>query len=342
MVKVGLIINPDAGKDIRRITSAASDVTDRYKYHIAYSIAKTLLSFENIDLEIMPERFGIGKRLLDSLDNGKTGSHISLVNMQVVSSAEDSTYAAKHFVQTGARLIIILGGDGTVRIVSKSVPNTPILAVSSGTNNVVPTWMEGTTAGLAAKYILSNPNLPFEYFCTRHKYFDVWIDGKVVDIALVDVGVIRDDFIGAKAVWSKDRISQVAVTRSKPLVTGLSSIVGMVRRVEPSDPYGVLVTTGEDSASRVMMVPLQPGELQWVGISEIQTLLPDQFYSLRINQNSVISLDGEKEIPVSPDQQVQIVLRINGPWIVDVDKVMEIAIRENYFMFGKQKLSKEY
>lgn len=332
MLRVGMIINPDAGKDIRRITSAAADVTDWFKYNLAYCIAKTLLSFEDIQLEIMPERFGLGKRLVDSFSNRFANSHISLINMPVVNSAEDSRNAAEHFVQTGARLIIVLGGDGTVRIVAKSISTIPIMAISTGTNNVIPTMIEGTTAGLAAKFILTNPDKSLEDFCNRHKYFEVWVDGKVVDVALVDVGVIRDDFVGSKAVWKGDRISQVAVTRSKPFVTGLSSIIGMVRSVEPFDPYGALIATGEKSASMFILASLQPGELQRVGISEIKTLFTDHFYPLSINQNSIISLDGEKEFTVYPDQHVQIVLRTTGPWIVDISKVMDIAVREQHFV----------
>lgn len=342
MLKVGMIINPDAGKDIRRITSAAADVTDRYKYNLAYCIAKTLFTFGNIQIEIMPERFGLGKRLLDSFSNGYATSQISLISMQLVNSAEDSRNAAEHFIQTGARLVIVLGGDGTVRIVAKSIATVPIMAISTGTNNVIPTMIDGTTAGLAAKFILSNPNIPLEDFCIRHKYIEVWVDGKIADLALVDVGVIRDDFVGAKAVWKGDRISQVVVTRSKPFVTGLSSIVGMVRGVEPTDPYGLLMATGEKSATRFILASLQPGELQRVGISELQTLYPDQFYSLSINQNSVISLDGEKEFTVSPDQHVQIVLRINGPWIVDISKVMDIAVKERHFVIKEQNNLEEY
>ncbi len=38
--------------------------------------------------------------------------------------------------------LIILGGDGTSRAVAKSINETPIISISTGTNNVYPEMLE--------------------------------------------------------------------------------------------------------------------------------------------------------------------------------------------------------
>src|SRR5205823_3643973 len=45
--------------------------------------------------------------------------------------------------------IVVLGGDGTHRIVAKHCDTIPLCALSTGTNNVFPELREATVAGLA-------------------------------------------------------------------------------------------------------------------------------------------------------------------------------------------------
>ena len=44
--------------------------------------------------------------------------------------------------------IVVLGGDGTHRVVAKACGDTPICAISTGTNNAFPDLRETTVAGL--------------------------------------------------------------------------------------------------------------------------------------------------------------------------------------------------
>jgi predicted polyphosphate/ATP-dependent NAD kinase len=51
-------------------------------------------------------------------------------------------------MQVGA--IVTLGGDGTNLAVSAACSDVPLVAISTGTNNVFPTMIDGTIAGIAA------------------------------------------------------------------------------------------------------------------------------------------------------------------------------------------------
>src|SRR5919201_599750 len=49
----------------------------------------------------------------------------------------------------GVGAIVVLGGDGTHRLVAKHCDTIPLCALSTGTNNVFPELREATVAGLA-------------------------------------------------------------------------------------------------------------------------------------------------------------------------------------------------
>ena len=63
---------------------------------------------------------------------------------------EDTVRSARMLEELGVGCIVVLGGDGTSRAASKGITKTPMLSISTGTNNVYPAMMEGTVAGMAA------------------------------------------------------------------------------------------------------------------------------------------------------------------------------------------------
>ncbi len=70
---------------------------------------------------IMPEQFGFGKRALADLANRQDVQQtVKIIDMPYENLAEDTTLAAARMAQAGADCIIILGGDGTCRLVAKT------------------------------------------------------------------------------------------------------------------------------------------------------------------------------------------------------------------------------
>ena len=52
-------------------------------------------------------------------------------------------------VERDVAAIVVLGGDGTHRVVAAHCGDIPLLALSTGTNNAFPELREATVAGLA-------------------------------------------------------------------------------------------------------------------------------------------------------------------------------------------------
>ena len=58
----------------------------------------------------------------------------------------DTMRAAAMMAELGVGCLITLGGDGTNRAVAAATSQIPLVAISTGTNNIFPVMVEGTLA----------------------------------------------------------------------------------------------------------------------------------------------------------------------------------------------------
>jgi len=213
---------------------------------------------------------------------------------------------------------------------SKGCNNVPVLAISTGTNNVVPTFVEGTVAGLAAAYVALHPEVERERLCYRHKRLLVYVNGAQVDQALVEVALVSTAFTGARAVWQADSLRQVFCTRAQPTSIGLSAVVGVVHPVSRGDPVGASATIVPDGQK--VISPLAPGSVVPVGIGEITALEPGVRYAVRPEHPAVLALDGEREIVLRDGDRAEVILQLDGPWFVDVERTLLLAVAGGAFL----------
>ena len=73
-----------------------------------------------------------------------------------------------------------------------------------------PEMIEGTVVGMAAGVIASQ-TCNIGETCMRDKRVEVFRDGQLVDIALVDCVISKQTYVGSKAIWNIEEIDQVIV-----------------------------------------------------------------------------------------------------------------------------------
>ncbi|MBN1266479.1 MAG: NAD(+)/NADH kinase [Anaerolineales bacterium] len=337
MSVVGILPNPASGKDIRRLVAKAFVVSNQEKVNIVSRMLEGLLSAGVSRIEIMPDRFGIGMQALHNLHGQPpaVSSRVEILEMELENSSADSMHAAKLMKNNGVGIMIVLGGDGTSRVVSKVSGDVPLLPVSTGTNNVLPSFIEGTIAGLCAGYVAHLEESQRRALCSQIKRIEIRVNGELVDVALVDVAISKGGFPGSRAVWDSTEISQIAVTRASPVHIGLSAIVGMVQPVSDTDEYGVIMkTSGGFRGGRVVQVPLSPGLIEDVTIVDSTIMEFGQAYPVIDERPLVIALDGERELVLNEGDVAEMVLTRNGPLILDVNRAMEQASRTGFFVTG--------
>lgn len=277
---------------------------------------------------IMPDTHSLGERALEGLSQ-VAGSlpDVRVLDMPVTGQSEDSELAAKLLRERQVGCIVILGGDGTVRMASKGCGEVPCLPISTGTNNVLPSFVEGTVAGLAAGAVACG-QVPLDAVAVRHKWLEVFVDGASRDRALIDVAALAGQFVGSRAVWNVNDLKQVVVTRADPATIGISAIVGMVRPVAIDEALGIALSLSSENDARRLLCAIGPGTIAEVGISAVHVLRVDEVFDLTYERPLVLALDGEREITLYEGSTASLKLRADGPWIIDTRRVMaEITAR---------------
>ena len=322
MASIGIIANPASGKDIRRLVSYATTIDNNEKVNICKRIVLAAQGMGVDAVTFMPDTFMIGYAVKDSLeDDGVLETELGLLDFEIEATLEDTTRAARMMVESGAGCIVVLGGDGTSRAAAKAIGDTPMLSISTGTNNVYPAMMEGTVAGMAAAAaaLMDDP-----YGCCIHdKKITVYVNGEARDIALIDAVVSDDFYTGAKAIWDPERIRRIVVTRCHPATIGFSAVAGAYDIVEDTDGYGLAITLGE--TGRGVLAPIAAGVLTPVRVSAAERIPLGEMYSFTAENRCMIALDGEREVRVQPGDTVGFVIDRDGPWRVVPRKILARA-----------------
>jgi predicted polyphosphate/ATP-dependent NAD kinase len=224
----------------------------------------------------------------------------------------------------GVTALVVLGGDGTARVVAENCGDLPISALSTGTNNAFPEMREATVVGLAVGLVAAGRLDGAD--CTRtNKMLAVAVDGEHTASALVDVAAVSDPFIGARALWRPEAITDVVVAFADPGAVGLAGLAGQVEPVGRDAPYGLHLRLADPSrADRVVTAALGPGLVVAVGVTAVQRVENGDEVTFDPAHGSV-ALDGERELEVHPEQRVAVRLGPTRVRTVDVDAVMRLA-----------------
>ncbi|WP_084075864.1 NAD(+)/NADH kinase [Desulfacinum infernum] len=325
LAAVGIVANPVSGKDIRRLVAHGSVFDNQEKVRIVRRILKGLEATGTEQVFYMPDSYAIVGRALRGC---AVSMDVTPVPMTLTDSQDDSTTAAAWMEANGVGCIVVLGGDGTCRAVVKGTRRIPLLPISTGTNNVFPSFMEATiaglTAGLAARRSHQAEDLGYRSCC-----LEILSGDTVLDVALVDVAVHEGSFIGARAVWDVDKLSQIFLSRCRPESIGLSAVGGQLLTIEPQDPVGLHILLG--NGSKRVSAAIAPGLFRQVPIASYETMSPLKAYPV-LSDRCVLALDGEREVEVTPSRPVRVRLSIQGPVVVDAAKVMRRAQKDGVFV----------
>lgn len=324
MPLVGIIANPASGKDIRRLVAYGSVFDNQEKVRI---VRRVLLGISALGVDricYMPDYFGIVKRALDQI---KIQSTVFPTSFPLQGTQEDSTRAGREMEEGGADCIVTVGGDGTNRDVAKGNASVPILPISTGTNNVFPSMIEGTIAGLAAG-LVAMKCVPIEESTFRSSKLEVVLEGRVVDIALVDVVVYDGLFVASRAVWDTDKVRQIFLTRAEPDSIGLSAIGGLIHPIAAGSPEGLCLELG--GCGWPVTAPVAPGMIKQVFIKDKKVMKTGEEVPIRFAP-SILALDGEREVEVRDGQCASIRLERQGPLVVDVARTMAAAAARGVF-----------
>ena len=318
---VGLIANPAAGRDIRRLTAHASVVPNHEKAAIVRRVLHGLAATGVERVRYLADRAGIVAAAAAAVEADGVSPAIGLepLPLHARGSAADSTEAARLLAAAGVGALVVLGGDGTNRAVAAACGQVPLVAVSTGTNNVFPTMVDGTVAGMAAGLVAGGA-VDLERVSRRAKRIEVQADG-ARDFALIDAAACLDPFVGSRAIWDPGRVQALVLTRAAPWAVGLSAIGGQLRPLDPDEPAGLYVQLGPGPE---ILAAIAPGMVARVPVAAWRLLRLGEPLTLAGGTRTV-ALDGERELAVDGD--VTVAVSATGPRVVDIRATLEAAVR---------------
>lgn len=328
---VGLIANPVSARDIRRVIANATSLQITDRANIVLRVLACLKASGVGQVVMMPENGGIRHHVRRGVERSRNlGEHefpdLAYLDMTVTGTVDDTVRAADLMRRKKVAAIVVLGGDGTHRAVVSRSGDIPIAGISTGTNNAFPEHREPTITGLAVGLAVTG-RVPPSVAYAQNKKLTVRINDQAAEIALVDVALVTERVVGARALWKPETFRELFVTFADPEVIGMSAIAGLLDPVKRSEPGGLhvrLAPAGE--AELTLSVPIAPGYMRPIGIAGWQRLQAGRSYVPQIQAGS-IALDGERELSFSERDRVQVALEENAFRTVNVAAVMDHAAR---------------
>ncbi|MFN0090868.1 MAG: NAD(+)/NADH kinase [Acidimicrobiales bacterium] len=325
---VGVIANPVSGKDIRRLVANAPTSTLQEKYTIVRRVVIGAVEAGVERFFFLPEPHNICARAVETLHLEFEWSHLELPARY---DESDTVRAAAALRELGCGAVAVLGGDGTNRAVALGWRDAPVMAISTGTNNVFPSFLEATVAGAAAGLVAAG-SVSLEEAARPSKVIDVEIEGERPDLALIDAVLVAERFVGSRALFDPTALRVAMMTRAEPASVGIASIGGLLAPCSAEDDHGVCVrfaplTGDEDEAeaggSTRLRAPLAPGLYAEVGIAAADRVAFGA--PVTVAGPGILAFDGERHRVLQPGQSATLRITRSGPRVIDAAKVMGLA-----------------
>jgi hypothetical protein len=326
-VTVGLLANPLSGRDVRRLASRASTTTPEIKRDQVARAAIGAVAGGAARLLVVREPFRIS---VSAVENLEVDAEIRVLDVGAELRAVDSERAVAAMRSLGCDALVVLGGDGTQRVVARAAPNLPLVPLSTGTNNAFPVSVEATTAGLAAGLVASGA-VSRDAVVRRAKCVRIEIDGEAPDLALIDAVLLRDDAVGNFMPFEPARMRHLVLARAEPGAVGSSPIGGLLLPCGAEDDYGVEVVCGpHEGGGQRLLAPIAPGLFRTVHVEGVRRLALGE--EVTLEGPGVLAFDGDRERALAPGQKARLRVARDGPLVIDVAAALSEAARAGYFV----------
>ena len=324
---VGILANPMSGRDVRRLAARASTTTPEIKRDQVARVAIGAIAGGATHLLVVKEPFRISTSAVENLE---LDARIEVLDIGAELRAADSERAVAAMRDRACDVLVVLGGDGTQRVVAKSDPGVPLVPLSTGTNNVFPVSVEATAAGIAAGLVASG-RIQTDDVIRASKCIHVEIDGEPADLALIDAVLLVDDAVGNYMPFEPGRLRRLVLARAEPTAVGMSPIGGLLTPCHASDDFGVEVAcSAPGNGTRRLLAPISPGLFRTVHIESARRIeLGEQVV---VEGPGVLAFDGDRERSLAEGQKARLTVSRDGPRVIDVGAALAAAARAGVFV----------
>lgn len=323
---VGVVANPMAGRDVRRLLGRALQQTPEMKRNQIQRAVVGAVAAGARRVVLMRDCFRTSQSAIEGL---RLHAEVSVLDGPIDTTAADTAAAVARLRELGCGALVVLGGDGTNRIVARTWRDAPIVPVSTGTNNVFPEPVEATSAGAAAGCV-ANGTVPADEAARPCKRVEVEFADGARDLALIDLAVLEGDHPGSLLAFDPEQLRQLVLTRGEPAAVGTSPIGGLLEPVTRDEDCGVRVTcTAPGGGGRALLFPVSPGLYRTAHVREAGRLPLGEWTQLR--GPGVVALDGDRQRRLAQNETLRARVVRDGPRVIDVAATLAIAAQRAAF-----------
>jgi len=318
---LGIIVNPLSGRDSRRLTARADTVSHESKRNqiARIAVAAAAAGCSRILVPWEPRRLAIS-----AVEHLQIDIEVEEIRTPIHHSARDTSAAVTAMRERGCDVLVVLGGDGTSRAVTKTWADAVLMPLSTGTNNVFPWWIEPTVAGLAAGLVAAGRLPANDEVAPRAKIVELAIAGEAPDVALIDALLLRGDRIGNLGPFEPRHMETLVLTRAEPDAVGMSPLGGLLCPAGFSDDFGVRVDFCQhDQGGRLLRAPVSPGLFRSAHIRDVRRLALGE--PATVEGPGIIAFDGDRERELAAGQQATFTVTRKGPRVIDPKLALRLA-----------------
>ena len=326
---VGLLVNPMSGRDVRRLIGRASPETAEHKRNILQRAIVGAAAGGATEFLWVRDLFRTSENAVDHLAiEGVSTRCLDIGRLET--TPNDTVRAVDAMREAGCTVLLVLGGDGTNRIVASAWPDATIVPLSTGTNNVFPEAVEATLAGSAAGLVASG-RIPGHEVAPRSKL--VWV--KTADgnehLAVIDVVLVQDDHPGSLLPFDPAKIRRVVLSRAEPDAVGMSPLGGLMLPSRKADDFGVVVDcTAPGDGGRPLLAPISPGLFRMAHVLGAQRVELSE--PVLLEGPGLLEFDGDREIVLADGEQAEARIVRNGPHVIEIAKTLTLAAERGLYL----------
>jgi hypothetical protein len=326
---VGLLVNPMAGRDVRRLMGRASSETPEHKRNTLQRAVVGAAASGATRFLWVRDLFRTSERALEHLKLG--GVSMECLDIGKIETTRDDTVRAVHAMRdAGCRALLVLGGDGTNRIVANAWPDVTMVPLSTGTNNVFPEHVEATLAGSAAGLVASG-RIPAEEVTVASKLVRVRTADGSESLAVIDVVLVKDDHPGSLLPFEPAKIRRIVLSRAEPDAVGMSPLGGLLLPSRKEDDFGVVVDcTAPGDGGRPLLAPISPGLYRTAHVQDVHRL--ELGVGVKLEGPGLLEFDGDREIVLAEGEVAEARIVRDGPRVIEVAKTLRLAAERGLYL----------
>ena len=326
---VGLILNPMSGRDVRRLVGRAQTESLEVKRSQLARAVVGAAAAGATEFRFVRDVFRLAEQALEYLAlEGVTLTRLDVG--AITTTPADTTRAALAMREAGCGALLVMGGDGTSRIVASAWPDAPLVALSLGTNNVFPERVEATLAGAAVGLVASG-KLALAEVAQRAKVVRAKFADGAETLALIDAVLVEGDHPGSLLPFDASKIRRAVLSRAEPDAVGMSPLGGLLLPTRKEDDAGVDVACcAPGQGGRALLAPISPGLYRTAFVTSAKRVALGE--PVLVEGPGILEFDGDRERVLAPGERAELRVVRDGPWQIDVQRALTLAAQRGLFL----------